>query len=321
MSVSETDFRKNVGRIPNVTDGSMTDTQQRFEGCLLGLACGDAVGGPVEFYRRGRFPPVQGMHGGGKFELHPGEWTDDTAMALCLAESLLACGGSDPLDQMQRYWRWANEGHHSTRPQAFGLGKTVAASLMRFRRAGDPLAGSEDPATAGNGSLMRLAPVAMYFVNDRRAALDAAVLSSRTTHAADECLAACRYLVAILHAALHGATDKAAVLSAADDIELPTGMARIAHKAFLTAPMDQIHGRGYVVDCLEAAMWCFWHASDFEQAVLMAANLGDDADSTAAVCGQIAGAFHGVEAIPQVWRDVLFHHDEIRSLASALRQT
>jgi len=298
----------------------MTDTQQRFEGCLLGLACGDAIGGPVEFYRRGRFPPVQGMHGGGKFELRPGEWTDDTAMALCLGESLIASDGSDPLDQMQRYWRWAETGHHSTRPHAFGLGKTVAASLMRFRRSGNPLAGPCDPATAGNGSLMRLAPVAMYFFDDRQAALDAAVLSSRTTHAADECLAACRYLVAILHAALHGAADKATVLAAADDVALPPGMDRIARKDYLTAGADRIHGRGYVVDCLEAALWCFWHATDFEQAVLMAANLGDDADSTAAVCGQIAGAFHGLEAIPQDWRAVLFHYDAIHSLALALRQ-
>ena len=296
----------------------MTDTQQRFEGCLLGLACGDAVGGPVEFYRRGRFPPVQGMHGGGKFELRPGEWTDDTAMALCLAESLLARKGIDPLDQMQRYWRWADQGHHSTRHHAFGLGKTVANALMRFRRTGDPLAGTADPATAGNGSLMRLAPVAMFCFNDRQAMLEAAELTSRTTHAAEEALAACRYLAAILHAALHGAPDKASLLSAADDIPLPSGMTRIARKEFLTAPMDRIYGRGYVVDCLEAALWCFWHSDSFEEAILRSANLGDDADSTAAVCGQIAGAFHGVSAIPEEWRHTLFRYDAIRDFAGAL---
>lgn len=284
----------------------------------MGLACGDAVGGPVEFYRRGRFSPVRGMEGGGKFQLRPGEWTDDTAMALCLAESLLACGGADPLDQMQRYWRWANEGHHSTRDHAFGLGKTVANALMRFNRTGDPLAGSTDPATAGNGSLMRLAPVAMYFLNDRRAALDTAELSSRTTHAAEDCVAACRYLVAILHAALHGATDKAALLAAADDVALPPSMARIARKEFLTAGSDRIHGYGYVVDCLEAALWCFWHSDGFEQAVLMAANLGDDADSTAAVCGQIAGAFHGVGEIPHTWQATLLKVTTIRAMADAL---
>lgn len=90
---------------------------ERFEGCLLGLACGDAVGAAVEFLPRGRFAPLTTMTGGGKFRLRKGEWTDDTAMALCLAESLLECGGFDPLDQMQRYWRWANEGHNSCRPQ------------------------------------------------------------------------------------------------------------------------------------------------------------------------------------------------------------
>ena len=290
----------------------------RFEGCLLGLACGDAVGGPAEFHRRGRFPEITGMGGGGKFQLAPGEWTDDTAMALCLAESLLACGGMDPLDQMQRYWRWANEGHHSTRATAFGLGKTVANSLMRFHRTGNPLAGSSAPDTAGNGCLMRLAPVAMYFWNDRQAAIEAAELSARTTHGADECLASCRCLADILVTCFAGATDKEQILSGIATLALPDGLGLITAQVFRDAPREQIRATGYVVDCLEAALWCFWHSGSYAEAVLLAANLGDDADTTAAVCGQIAGAYYGRQGIPDDWAGVLYKRDLIAGMARGL---
>ncbi|WP_255683371.1 ADP-ribosylglycohydrolase family protein [Luteimonas sp. MHLX1A] len=296
----------------------MIDLKQRYLGSILGLACGDAIGGPVEFYRRGRFPEVTGMHGGGKFQLQPGEWTDDTAMALCLAESLLECGGVDPLDQMQRYWRWANDGRHSTRPHAFGLGKTVAAALGRFRRTGQPLAGSSAPNSAGNGSLMRLAPIALYFHSRPGELLAAAELSSRTTHAAETCLASCRYLVAALHAALAGAPDKDAVLAWASTLDLPDEMLRIRERRFQDADIATISGSGYVVDSLEAALWCFWTTESLEAAVLQAANLGDDADTTAAICGQLAGAFYGAGAIPAPWLEALHYQDVLRSMAERL---
>ena len=134
---------------------------KRSEGCLLGLACGDAVGATVEFVPRGRFAPLTDMVGGGKFRLAPGEWTDDTSMALCLADSLLACDGFDPADQMARYWRWGEGGYRSVRPHPIGMGKNVVQAMRRWRKTGEPYCGSPGPKTSGNGCLMRLAPVPM----------------------------------------------------------------------------------------------------------------------------------------------------------------
>ena len=158
------------------------DLQQRFRGCLLGLACGDAVGTTVEFQPRGTFKPVTDMVGGGLFGLKVGEWTDDTSMALCLAESLIEIGGFDPKDQMKRYCRWMDEGYLSSNGRCFDIGGTVRNVLNRFKRTGDPFSGSTDPHSAGNGCIMRLAPVPMFFYPDRKVVIGMSRESSRTTH-------------------------------------------------------------------------------------------------------------------------------------------
>src|SRR5262245_23797377 len=131
----------------------------RFRGCLLGLAVGDAVGTSVEFQPRGTFQPLTDMVGGGPFRLMPGQWTDDTSMALCLASSLLERRGFDARDQMERYCRWVSSGYWSSNGRCFDLGRTVAAALHRFQQSGEPLSGSTNPFSAGNGCIMRLAPV------------------------------------------------------------------------------------------------------------------------------------------------------------------
>lgn len=295
----------------------MMDLQERYLGCLLGLACGDAVGGPVEFLRRDTFPPVQGMQAGGKFQLQQGEWTDDTAMTLCLAESLLECSGFDAMDQMQRYRRWIDVGHFSTRAHAFGIGKTVLNALMRFRRTGEPLAGSSAPATAGNGSLMRLAPVVLWFYPQFDSAVEHAARSSLTTHAAPEAVDCCRLLAAVICNALAGKPESALLeassrfLTEPSVLELATGSYR--HKS-----REQIVGSGYAVRSLEAALWCVHTTNSFEQAILAAANLGDDADTTAAITGQIAGALYGVEGIPREWLFMLHQVDLIADFAQRI---
>lgn len=133
----------------------------RARGCLLGLACGDAVGTSVEFSLPGSFEPLTDMVGGGPFQLAPGQWTDDTSMALCLAHSLIERSGFDARDQMNRYINWWQWGYCSATGDCFDIGMTVAASLQRYQATGEPLAGSVEPCTAGNGALMRLAPVVM----------------------------------------------------------------------------------------------------------------------------------------------------------------
>ncbi len=299
-------------------------TEERFHGCLLGLACGDAVGTAVEFRPRGAFRPLTDMVGGGPFGLAPGQWTDDTSMALCLAESLLECGGFDPRDQMERYWRWYTEGYWSPTGRCFDIGNTVHRALHRFRETGEPFSGSTDPFSAGNGCIMRLAPVPLFYYPDREKALFYAGESSKTTHGAAECVEACRLLADILVRALAGDTKENLVRLPEDRMRRsPLGLRSekvlaIARGDFLGKCADEIRGSGYVIHCLEAALYCFAHTESFETAVLMAANLGDDADTTAAVCGQIAGAHYGASGIPARWLDRLAMADRIRSVAEAL---
>lgn len=294
------------------------DVASRRRGCLLGLACGDAVGTTVEFRERGSFPPVTDMVGGGPFRLPAGAWTDDTSMALCLASSLAETGRFDAEDQIRRYCRWYDEGYLSSTGRCFDIGLTVRGALVRYQQTGDPFAGRTDPQSAGNGSLMRLAPVPLYFHPDRAASIHWAGESSRVTHGAPECVESCRLLAAMLSAALSGG-DREEVLFGQADVGAATPRVRaIAAGKYRDKPAEAISGSGYVIHCLEAAAWCFWRADSFRDAVLTAANLGDDADTTAAVCGQLAGAFYGESGIPAEWRARLVLGDEIRSLADRL---
>jgi len=298
----------------------MLDASQRFTGCLLGLAAGDAVGTTVEFRPRGSFTPLSDMVGGGPFHLQPGQWTDDTSMALCLATSLVERGAFNPTDQMERYCRWYHEGYLSSNGMCFDIGNATHSALQRYLDSGEPYSGSTNPHSAGNGSLMRLAPVALFYYPEYEQAIYYAGESSRTTHAAPACIDACRLFADQLCRALAGA-DKEQVLFASDPhlVQTPEIQA-IAHGEYRHKTIDQIRGSGYVVKSLEAALWCFYTTTSFEQAILAAANLGDDADTTAAICGQVAGAFYGEPGIPTAWLERLTMVDEIRRLALALQQ-
>lgn len=295
----------------------MTTLIDRYRGCLLGLACGDAVGTTVEFMARGSFEPVTDMVGGGPFELQAGQWTDDTSMALCLATSLAERGGFDARDQMNRYVNWWQWGYLSATGECFDIGMTVASALQRYQRTQDPMAGSTEPHTAGNGSLMRLAPVALFFHPDTQAVLAHARLSSMTTHGATEAVECCEVLGEVLTRALAGLPREAALrceLAGATAAKVRA----IAAGEYLQCGASALRGSGYCVESLEAALWCFASTSSFEAAVLAAANLGDDADTTAAIAGQVAGAHYGVAGIPQRWLQRLWMRDEIAALADRL---
>lgn len=290
---------------------------ERYQGCLLGLAAGDAVGTSVEFSPKDTFSPLTDMVGGGPFNLQPGQWTDDTSMALCLAESLIVRGGFDARDQMTRYLNWWQWGYFSSTGSCFDIGMTVADALKKFSVTGDPFAGSTHPHSAGNGSLMRLAPVVLYYYPDLQNVLYYADSSSRTTHAAPEALACCRLFAQMLANALSG-KDKTAVLL--DIAELPEqdNLRCIATGDWRKKTRAEISGTGYCVQSLEAALWCFYHGDDFAQTILLAANLGDDADTTAAIAGQLAGAWYGINGIPESWRRKLWQYDDIAGLAQKL---
>jgi ADP-ribosyl-[dinitrogen reductase] hydrolase len=287
-------------------------------GCLLGLACGDAVGTTVEFSPRGSFAPVTDMVGGGPFGLAPGEWTDDTSMALCLGASLLHCRGFDARDQMNRYCNWRNVGYMSSNGRCFDIGITVSSALSRYLADGEPLAGSPDPRSAGNGALMRLAPIPMYFMADAQATWHFAGESTRTTHGAAQAIACSQLFAWMLREALMGAPREAVLAPRCPHPLADALAAALAAGAWRGKPIDAIRGSGHCLAALEAAIWCFANTDSFEFAVLAAANLGDDADTTAAICGQLAGAYYGVDAIPARWLERLAMREDIDAMARAL---
>lgn len=293
-------------------------TLSRFRGCLLGLAVGDAVGTTVEFCERDSFPPVKDMVGGGPFQLPSGAWTDDTSMALCLGSSLVERGCFDAKDQMDRYVSWWKQGYHSSTGRCFDIGITTRQALGRFQQNNEPMAGDTNEFSAGNGSIMRLAPVPLFYYPDEEAVVRWAGESSRTTHGALECIESCQLLAAMIHAALSGRSKDEVLLSSKPGCFQSPKVQAIAAGVYRNKTIDQIKGTGYVIDCLEASAWCFWQTSSWKEAVLLAVNLGDDADTTGAVCGQLAGAFYGEEAIPTEWLSRLVMAKEIGKLAERL---
>jgi ADP-ribosyl-[dinitrogen reductase] hydrolase len=290
---------------------------ERYRGSLLGLACGDAVGTAVEFQTRGTFAPLTDMIGGGPFGLAPGKWTDDTSMALCLAESLLNKSGFDAVDQMGRYLNWWQWGYLSSTGDCFDIGMTVRQALMSYQETGNPFAGSTDPQSAGNGSLMRLAPVVLFYYPDAGQVESFCADSSRTTHAASEAIQCCRLFGLLLAKALAGGA-KASLLTLDSTTFTEPKVAHIATGAYVEKSQSEIVGAGYAVASLEAALWCFQQTDSLEAAILGAANLGDDADTTAAIAGQLAGAYYGVNQIPPQWLERLYMRTDIEATANAL---
>lgn len=302
-------------------------TLDRYRGCLLGLAAGDALGTTLEFEDPGSFEPLTDMIGGGPFDLKPGEWTDDTSMALCLAESLVTQKEFDPIHQLEVYCRWYQHGHLSVKGRCFDIGITTAGALRRFQTHREPYPGSTDPGAAGNGSLMRLAPAPLAFASRPDVAIYMAGQSSRTTHGAAECVEACRYFAGLLLAAVSG-LPKAQLLNSNYEPAMAyflgtplTGkVAQIAGGSFAVKEPPQIRGSGYVIHTLEAALWAFHSTDTFRDGALKVVNLGEDADTTGAVYGQIAGAYYGADGIPAEWREKLAMRDLIEQRAAELHQ-
>ncbi len=294
----------------------------RKRGTFLGLAIGDALGAAVEFRMAGTFPEVTGYRGGGPHRLNPGEWTDDTSMALALADSIASVGW-DLNDQVRRYVAWWRKGEYSVNGRCFDIGTTTRGALARFEKTGDART-SGDPSeyASGNGSIMRLAPMPIRYAGLFPGRLDELVTllidSSRPTHASPLCLSACAYLGLVLCGLIHG-IERDVVLSTnwgplqqlKELHALHPEIAEVAAGSFREKEPPEIVGAGYVVKSLEAALWAFHDAKDFRQAVLRSVNLGDDADTTGAVCGQLAGAYWGESGIPAEWREGLARKDMI----------
>ncbi len=239
-------------------------------------------------------------------------------MALALAESLLHEPDLDPADLMTRFVAWSQTGQYSCTGTCFDIGTTIRAALARYAQTGDPIAGSTDAFAAGNGALMRLAPIAIRHGSDPIACARIAALQTRTTHGAEEAISASVLFASILSDAIAGAP-RSTVLQARPGA-FAGGVAALAAGSWRGLHRRTIRGSGYCVAALEAAVWAVARTTSFRSAVLLAANLGEDADTTAAIAGQLAGALYGVASIPQEWRARLAWGDHIEGLAERLHR-
>jgi ADP-ribosylglycohydrolase len=277
----------------------------------------------------GSFEPVTGYRAGGPHGLAAGEWTDDTSMALALADSL-ATVGWDLDDQAQRYVAWWQAGRYSVTGACFDIGLTTRYALGRWldcrdaRQSGDP-----HSRASGNGSIMRLAPVpvalARWYPQHTEALVQRCIESSLPTHASPQCRWACAYLGLVLTGLMHGLSREEVLWEHWPPLarlrklgEVDPEVAAIVAGSYRRKEPPAIRGGGYVVHSLEAALWAFHTAADFRDAVLKAVNLGHDADTTGAVCGQLAGAYWGENGIPEEWRTGLAQYDVLDEMCDRL---
>ncbi len=301
----------------------------RCRGTLIGLAVGDSLGAAVEFRSPGSFAPVTCYRSGGPHGLNAGEWTDDTSMALALADSI-GTAGWNIHDQAQRYVDWWKTGKYSVNGRCFDIGITTRSALGRFLKTKDASSsGDSSESASGNGSIMRLAPVPIHFRHlfpNKIAELSkVAEESSLTTHASEHCLSACRYMALVLCGLIHG-EDRDTVLSSdwqplaeLNAVKpLHPFVQEIADGSFKRKQPPVICGSGWVIRSLEAALWAFHDATSFKDAVLKAVNLGDDADTTGAVCGQFAGAMWGETGIGNELRSGLARYDMLEAALAGI---
>ncbi|MFN2339732.1 MAG: ADP-ribosylglycohydrolase family protein [Halanaerobium sp.] len=288
-------------------------------GAFFGLAVGDALGAAVEFKERGSFEPVRDMRAGGPHGLDAGFWTDDTSMALCLAESLTEKKFKLE-DQLERYLKWYRKGYLSSTGSCFDIGINTARSLKYYEE-NKKLPPERDRA-AGNGSLMRLAPVPIYFRDDFAKAIKYSGESSLTTHNNQMAVDSCRYFGGLLQQFINARIEmdafKTKVLKdTALDLDLDQRIIKAVNGAF-NKEKSEINSDGFVINTLEASLWSFLNSDSFADAVLTAVNLGDDADTVAAVTGQLAGAYYGQQTIPTKWLTKLADYDLLNKIAEKL---
>jgi ADP-ribosyl-[dinitrogen reductase] hydrolase len=285
-------------------DAAMRD---RARGCAVGAAVGDALGMPLEF--GSRRPPdrmVREMRSG---RLPAGTFTDDTEMALALAESLLspALEGLpdrplEPADLAARFVAWYEAG-----PEDIGYQtRMVLHEISRGARwdQASKLIHKAYPDSAGNGSVMRCWPVALARWNNRECLIAESRLQSEVTHRHPECVAGCAFVNVTIYKLLRGLPCAEAIAQAVDEMELPEPLQN-AIRAAPSKAREALPNSGWVRHTIESTVWGVLTTGSFEEAVLQVANLGGDADSAAAVTGAVAGAAYGLDAIPQDWREPL----------------
>lgn len=294
---------------------SLERVRDRARGAMLGLAIGEALGVTLAGWERDSYK-LEEMLGGGRLGLKPGQWAGDTAMALALCESLANRHRFDERDYIERLIEWREDGEYSCTGVCVGLGETTAAALKRYSRTDDPIAGETHADDLSNGSLARLAPVAIRYWRRGFERRDVAERQSCVTHGGPYAIAACVAFAEILADAIAGEPRKGVLRLR--DVHVPESSRMLNVGRWAGRRRDEVSGANNAITSLEAAMWCVGTTESFEEAVLAAANLGDDAGSAAALAGQLAGALYGACAIPDHWLEQLAWRDRIAEMADAV---
>lgn len=287
-----------------------------FDG-IMGLVVGDALGVPFEFKQRDTFKCTD-MVGYGTYNQPAGTWSDDSSMTLATLESLVKNQGNIDLeDIMQNFFNWFCHGHFTPHGNVFDIGNATRSAISRYRLgAAIENCGGRNVTDNGNGSLMRILPIA--FMNDPTN--DDVHKVSGLTHAHPISLKACEiYALTAVGLMVEEDEDKEEVIKISTHFETDKTFARI--KSLKHVPRDDIRSTGYVVDTLEAALWCFLHTDSYKDCVLEAVNLGGDTDTIAAVAGGLAGIYYGVggeKGIPEEWIDQIVKKEWIKELCDKM---
>jgi ADP-ribosylglycohydrolase len=295
---------------------------------LMGLCVGDALGVPVEFTIRDQRvkSPVTKMLGYGTWNQPPGTWSDDSSLTFCLAESL--CRGYSLETIADSFWRWYKSAYWTARGQVFDIGGTTHEAIMRLKQGVIPnQAGGKVENSNGNGSLMRILPMAYCHKTLTFGDLILRVHDvSAITHAHARSRMACGIYISIAVALLEGADPQAAYLQGLDKVQIiysdpeflleKPHFGRVLSGEIAQIPIEEIRSDGYVIDTLEASLWCLLNSLSYSEAVLKAVNLGGDTDTTAAVTGGLAGIYYGAENIPSEWINQIARKQDIINLAN-----
>ena len=295
--------------------------EDKYQGCLVGLAVGDAIGMPVEFMRQGSFEPVTDMRYGVGFNLPAGYWTDDTSMALCLADSLIQIGQYNSYDVMNKYWLWRSEGYRSSTGKCFDIGNQTSTAINEYIQKPVVEVGKEREWSAGNGSIMRLVPIVIAGHSSglsQEDVMELAKISARETHYSYEAEAGTALFAGLLYNALN-TTQKDQILYFKDYkqdkhfIKILSSLNNVKNLS-----INGLEPEGYIVDTLLCALWAFLNYNNFKDGMLAVVNLGGDSDTIGAVYGQLAGAYYGYKNIPKKWLKQLYMHKDIANIANKL---
>lgn len=294
---------------------------QSFFGCIFGAISGDAFGAVLEFQERHSIPVLESMSSGGIHNVSKGEWTDDSSMLLCLMQSIIDNEEKFDLhDQINNYQKWYKKGFLSTRNYCFDIGISTRNALDYYNIF-NKFKETNLEHLSGNGSIMRLAPVPLYY-NDYQTALNYSLQSSLTTHQSELCLDGCLLLSSLIHLITYKQIKNKDELLYSDFIQkLPFQTEKFKELIsfdFLKLTYEEIPNSGFVLDTLISAIWCFYHTDSYKDSIIKSANLCGDADTIACVCGQISGAFYGFESIPKEWLNNLHKYTLIFEMSKNL---